>query len=348
MSHDNNFDVLRLVAALFVIVSHAFQMTGNLATEPLIALSHKTITISTIGLYMFFFTSGFLVTHSAMVSDNVKQFLFKRFLRIFPAMIVVVLVSVFIAGPLLTSLSTADYFEHPRTWGYLQNLVGRGKYLHLPGVFQGPEFYMNDFNGPLWTIGLELKLYFFLAILLALGWIHNKRLHLLICTGLILVVMGLWILRNNGYLALWFLRQRDVPLIVAFCLGSMIAAGKPSAIFLKIAGAVAGLVFLLRLTGVVPDIKVDEIVFFSIATYFLAFTKKFRVHITNDISYGIYLVSMPVQSICYILSGFNSNPWLNILLCLVPTCMLAWLSWKYIEQPCLQLKHLYRSRPQLA
>ncbi|WP_205511236.1 acyltransferase family protein [Longitalea arenae] len=348
MKHNNNFDVIRLVAALFVITSHAFWMTGKHTMEPLMVFSNNTTTISTIGLYMFFFTSGYLVTVSALASDNARHFLVKRFLRIYPALIVVVLISVFIAGPLLTRLSTADYFQHPRTWAYLLNMAGIRKYFHLPGVFKGPQFYTDDFNGPLWTIGLELKLYISLAILVAFGWIHNKKLHLLICTSLITAALGIYIVRDYGFVPVRYIGQKDFLLMVSFYLGSMIVVGKPSITFLKIAAAAAGIFLLLRLRGVLPNILVDEIVFYSLATYFLAFTKKFRVHIRNDISYGMYLVSMPVQQVCYILSGYNTNPWFNIAVCLLPTIILAWLSWKYIEQPCLQLKHLYRGHTSLA
>jgi peptidoglycan/LPS O-acetylase OafA/YrhL len=60
--------------------------------------------ISLLGLDVFFFTSGFLVTSSLMRRPHVIEFLFARVLRIFPALLVVQILTVFGLGLLLTTL----------------------------------------------------------------------------------------------------------------------------------------------------------------------------------------------------------------------------------------------------
>ncbi len=80
----NNFDGLRLIAALFVIVSHEFHLLG--LPEPMVIGGHS---LGNLGVLMFFSISGFLVTQSWHSDPDARRFITKRFLRIAPALFVV-------------------------------------------------------------------------------------------------------------------------------------------------------------------------------------------------------------------------------------------------------------------
>ena len=71
--HDNNFNLLRFVAASAVLVSHSFALaTGDPRTEPLRRL--LGLSLGDIAVSAFFATSGFLVTGSLLSKQNATEF----------------------------------------------------------------------------------------------------------------------------------------------------------------------------------------------------------------------------------------------------------------------------------
>jgi peptidoglycan/LPS O-acetylase OafA/YrhL len=88
-------------------------------------------------------------------------------LRIYPALWVMLALTVFGLGPALTSLPLADYFGAPETYEYFwkcATLIGGVRY-SLPGVFETLPV-KGEFNGSLWTLPIELRMYLYLAA----GW----------------------------------------------------------------------------------------------------------------------------------------------------------------------------------
>src|SRR4051794_16276411 len=59
MHHRNNFDGLRLIGALMVLVSHQFALSGR--TEPHVV---GQVSLGALGVLIFFSISGFLVGQS--------------------------------------------------------------------------------------------------------------------------------------------------------------------------------------------------------------------------------------------------------------------------------------------
>nr|MBA2250476.1 acyltransferase [Chitinophagaceae bacterium] len=123
----NNFNLARLVAALLVLITHGYELGGILASEPLYWLTHGRFRLSSVGLYLFFFTSGYLVCHSFFRTKKMGAFIWKRFLRIFPGLLVVVIITTFIIGPLFTNITLKEYFSSKLTYEYL--LTGSGIYI---------------------------------------------------------------------------------------------------------------------------------------------------------------------------------------------------------------------------
>ncbi|HEY5464151.1 MAG TPA: hypothetical protein VIJ95_12895 [Hanamia sp.] len=71
----NNITLLRHFAAFFVLIFHSFDLTGKISDEFLRRISGQTISFSKIGLIIFFFISGFLITQSLVSSSGIKQFI---------------------------------------------------------------------------------------------------------------------------------------------------------------------------------------------------------------------------------------------------------------------------------
>ncbi|MFI5206215.1 MAG: acyltransferase family protein, partial [Candidatus Paceibacterales bacterium] len=63
-TRENNFDLLRLIAATLVIFSHAYPLTGNNNAEPLARFCHGFVSFGGLAIACFFIISGYLITAS--------------------------------------------------------------------------------------------------------------------------------------------------------------------------------------------------------------------------------------------------------------------------------------------
>ena len=98
-------------------------------------------------------------------SRSVIDFAVARILRIFPALIVCVLITAFVVGPLVSLLAPTDYFANPGLYGYLaKTLTLSSGSASLPGVFETVP-YAGYVNSSLWTLKYEVICYFGLALL---------------------------------------------------------------------------------------------------------------------------------------------------------------------------------------
>ena len=120
ISHENNFRIVRHIAATAVIFSHAFVVTGgyeSLQSEPLERATG--VSFAELAVNIFFVTSGFLVAQSILTRGSLVAYFISRALRIYPALILVVSLSALVLGPLVTVLSVGEYFTSKSVWAYI-------------------------------------------------------------------------------------------------------------------------------------------------------------------------------------------------------------------------------------
>ena len=166
----NNFDAIRLIAALCVLISHAFPLTyGSDEFEPVYRWSHGQTTIGTIAVGVFFAISGFLITrsfvHAGRSWGGVSRFVRARVLRLVPALLVALLLLAFLFGPLVSSQPIADYFQFPQMVRFiLINCSFVSFHDTLPGVFIHNPF-PNSVDGSLWTLRHEVRCYLMIFLL---------------------------------------------------------------------------------------------------------------------------------------------------------------------------------------
>lgn len=189
-NRDNNLNLIKLFAALLVIVSHAYGFaTGYIRTDWLHVVTGGVGDLGSLAVYVFFFFSGLLVTVSILKNGNGKRYWKRRVVRIFPSFILVTIGIVFLVAPFITTLSAKEYFINPGTYAYLKNLVFLNEH-DLPGVFVG-NVYGRSVNGPIWTIRVEMCCYLMCFVFYKLRLLEKKKLPLSICAYMLIAgVLG--------------------------------------------------------------------------------------------------------------------------------------------------------------
>jgi peptidoglycan/LPS O-acetylase OafA/YrhL len=309
---ENNFDGVRLLAATFVLVSHQFALSGR--PEPMIRPPHS---LGNLGVLMFFSISGFLVLTSWMNDPSPIRFLSRRFLRIWPGLVVVTLL---VAG--------VAWFRAGRIFEPASMLAP--VWLQVRGTRGGV------YNGPVWTIPYEVACYF---ILCGLGWTARARLpQLLALTALVLLV---WYVGSFGAQPAFERTDREgtlsfLPYFGAFFLAGALLA--TYAAFLRRAHwfwlAGIGCLFahqtLLALLLLVPTVTVK----IGVAQWpVVRSAGRF-----GDLSYGLYLYAWPVQVAVVGVLGTSTPVWKLVLASCLGVVPLALLSWRFVEKAALRLK----------
>jgi peptidoglycan/LPS O-acetylase OafA/YrhL len=155
---DNNFNLLRMIAASAVLVSHAYPIAlGEGAIEPLSSMLRMSL--GTLAVLTFFSISGFFISQSFERGHGLIGFCVARILRIYPGLMVVLLLTILVIGPVFTTLTQSSYFFHPATLLYFpRNISLKWLQYDLPGVFRDNP-YGPAINGSLWSLFYEVACY---------------------------------------------------------------------------------------------------------------------------------------------------------------------------------------------
>jgi peptidoglycan/LPS O-acetylase OafA/YrhL len=322
----NNFDLLRLVAAVSVIFSHAFLLSENSQDhDPLMVLTGGQAILGIAGVFVFFTISGYLVTQSFDATASPLVFLAKRALRVFPGLFLCLVVCVFLIGPLVTRLSLVDYFARRETYLFLlRNAVLDTDYNRLPGVVFGPGNIGGIVNGPLWSLPCEVLMY---LMLFALGMCRLLTLRV----GLALLAIGIG--------CLWF--EVTDALGGAFWLLGFFAAGI-CCYRLRGPRSMSGHWALVALVGLALSIParfflVGFPLFGSYLVIYVALNRRLPpvpAARFGDLSYGLYIYGWPIEQCVVYFSG-GTAPWWEVFGISLGLAMpAAFLSWHAIERRC--------------
>lgn len=332
-AHNNNFDFLRFLFASLVIFSHSYALlTGEISKDPFYRLAGRVL--SEIGVCGFFSISGYLIHQSLQRSTSLKSFVLKRVFRIFPGLIVAVLFTTFVLGPLLTDLGLPAYLSASGTWKYaLQNMLlipGSGE---LPGVFSTNQ--VSAVNGSLWTLRYELLLY---ALLTPLFFIAIKNKKRLLPVVLAVLLASIFLLRHQIIVLPGGLSKFLYYLAI---LGSYFFGGSLLSLFSGFLSKnktlllfLSATLFLLSLFFYVRQLEVLGILSFTllVITFGLHYFPVLHFsRYTGDISYGTYIYAYPLQQALLV--------WLHpetVWALMLPSFILAWLagllSWHLVEK----------------
>lgn len=338
---DNHFNLIRMIAATAVLVSHAWLIAlGKGTVEPL--QKETGHSLGTLAVFVFFAVSGFFITASFDRARSLKDFVLARALRLLPALAVSTWLIALVMGPFVTTLPVVTYLTHPKTWEFvLRDSLPISLLFNLPGVFEN-----NPYPSPvssIWTLPNEIACY--VAVFLAgVAGLIRKRFFFNL---LLLLYLALWLWVEWGDVTLnsraEALRVLSLPFVIGigfYLWQSYIPITGPLAASITI--TLLLLVTLMRFTP-----AYELILAFAIAytTFWLAYLPGSALRHYNrmgDYSYGTYLYAFPLQGLMVWLVG-PMTPMLNILLALPLTIVFAIASWHIIEQPTLRLRKRFES-----
>jgi len=351
----NAFGFLRLALAVLVIFSHSFPL-GGFGLDRLAVFTNGRYAIGSLSVAMFFVLSGFLICRSASTSRSVPRFLWHRFLRIFPGYWVCLVVCAFVFAPLMAfaefgTLKTAFsaswnspssfvlsnaalfHFDEFSMGGILfirpNSIAGLLSHNPVPGVF----------NGSLWSLPFEISCYFAVAAFAAVGVLRRARFVVL---GLFVGLWGLYALdcvNPEGFGRCFpFPGMKLFVLLFLFfsagCVCFLYREKIPHS-----TGAFAISLIALAVSLPVGAFGLVAPIALTYAFLWLAFTLPFgRFDTKGDFSYGIYIYAYPVQQGLALLRIHEEGFGLYFTCSLLLTSVLAFLSYRLVEAPCLHLK----------
>ena len=319
---NNHFNLIRVLAAFGVLISHAWPLSmGMRTTEPLQTLvGYK---LGTLSVFVFFAISGFFITRSFDLSRDWKSYLIARCLRIFPALAVVLGLTVLVSGALITTAPFSEFWISAVKY-LIKNMSLFRLQWALPGVFED-NIYPKAINGSLWTLSHEFRLY---GLVLLVGVFRSFDWPVLLRFIALAFVVYLQCIpaTTSSELATCFVIGAVIYLWRNHMPASMIISVLLVVVAIASKGTTAYLPILLL-----------TISYSSLALGYYPFKKLLAYNRLGDYSYGIYIYAFPMQQLA---SHFGADtPVENILFAAVPTITMAILSWHLIEGPALGMKN---------
>jgi peptidoglycan/LPS O-acetylase OafA/YrhL len=328
----NNFDVIRLVLAASVIVSHSFALPfGNGSREPLVAITYGQTTLGSVAVAGFFIVSGYLVTNSWFASGGFRPYITKRLLRVYPGYAVVILFGMLIIGPAFSGLA---YFKTFNVVDVIRSFV---IFAETPG--QGfPQLPYHNLNGNLWTIQFEFACYLAMPLLLLLA--RSRRWPVVAALLLTLPVAALPVTPLGPDMT----SRLAYGLHYAFGFASYFLAGMAMFLFTPKV-TVPGVVLsggLLALGALVPPLFAFVLPIcgaYLLLALALCTPEVGRAFFSRyDLSYGTYLYGWPIGQVILLIVGSHGSPWLLIALTLPATLLVALGSWILVERRFIRMK----------
>ena len=333
----NNFDLVRILAALQVAGVHAITHLG---------LGHgAAYRIMTLfpGVPIFFVVSGFLVSASLERTKDVRSYFIFRALRIYPALWVCLILSI------LSALLVGVSFNDPALFLWLLAQTSIGQFYN-PNFLRG--YGVGVLNGSLWTIPVELQFYIALPVIYALlakvrrpdliltlaivglaavnrvfvdsvdrASVSGKLLGVSVLPYLYMFLLGVLLQRNPWFVERYLARRAHLWLLVYACAAAILSG--------------------LNLEVRDNDLNPGSAILLGIFTISAAYTWRglHRLLRGHDLSYGLYIYHMPVINFC-IAAGLTTGRAAPFLI-LFASCIIAYMSWVIVEQPALGLKQRF-------
>jgi peptidoglycan/LPS O-acetylase OafA/YrhL len=332
----NSFTAMRIGFAIIILCGHSIQIKHGLPFTGDWPVFLDWIVQRC--LDGFFILSGYMITASAMRSQDVTRYTLSRTLRIFPGLLATVLLLWLVVGPLFTTLSLAQYWSDPQTWAFPILLISQADPMaSLPGVFQTSPV-GDSMNGPLWTIRYELMAYLGVGALMVVGLYRNRSQ---IMFWVLLAALGSVAFETFGYVGLGDATigslSRFAP---AFLIGGGFYALRDQVSLSPGFVALAAIAALAAHGTVLGPLMLQLVTAWAVLWIgFMVVPGKVGNAMRNveDVSYGVYILHWPLGMMAFAIAPQISSPLLFAIM--VPTAVVAgWVLRVAIEKPAMAMK----------
>ena len=327
---NNNFDFLRLFAACQVMFGHTAYFLKVENTE---FYAIAEFFGNFYGVAIFFLISGFLISYSYDRNKDIFIYFKNRFLRIFPALYVNLLMSIFLL----------NYF-YPVKFDYefLKWLCTQLTCLQFFNIKASEAFGTGEINAPLWTISIEL---FFYASLPVIFWIFKKSKSIVFILFVISLIFFVYNrLSDHNIFINKLINVSLLPYLFIFLLGfyfyryfSFLHKYIYNKFYIYLLIFCIFKIFNYYFPSIAMDIMTNCIIFsflvFSFAYSFSGLNKIFK---NNDFTYGTYIYHMYFVNIFVELGYIKEQKYAFMVVLLSLLCGV--ISWFVVEKPILGLK----------
>lgn len=323
---ENALNLIRLILAILVIVSHAYPI-GGFGPDPALG----DLGLGSLAVGGFFAISGYLITKSRFRTD-IKIFALRRALRIFPGYWACLIFTAFIAagftGLIRGGWSLASAAEFVAANAPMIRAGGSDIGTTLAGL---P--YPGAWNGSLWTLRYEVVCYVAAGVALSYGLIRRQRI--LIPIAFVVVTACSVLVHASGTEGV----IADAALLVPFFLAGasiyVYADKVPCSRWLALSAAV--LFIAAVATGNGHSLAALPVTYLLLWLGIVLPSAIGRVAAENDFSYGTYLYAFPVQQLLVVAGSHHLGVVPFTVLSIVATAPLAVVSWFAIERPASRL-----------
>lgn len=351
VGRSNSLGFLRWLFAAMVVVDHSFPLGGfHHGVDPTWGWTRGQDSLGGIAVAGFFIISGFLVSRSWFTSGNAGRFIWRRFLRIFPAfwICLVVTATLFaalawrhehggIAGVFSVHHESPVHYVTSNFWLQMNQYNIAGLLTRTPLSKTG---YPIGWDGSLWTLIYEFKCYLLLAVLGFAGLLR-RRIVVVVLTILAYLATISW--QINPAWAAKLLPILIDPFVARFSflffLGVLITLYADRIIIDDRLGVLALIVATLTLHN--GGWLALGYFAFAYATIWLAIRLPLAwFERAGDFSYGTYIWAFPLQMLLAEYGLYRHGETIFIFASLAVATGAAALSWHLVEKRALRLKDL--------
>lgn len=344
MHRKNNFDFLRLIFSAFVIITHSYPLAGMKECDWLCQITNGQTSFSYIGVRGFFVISGYLIFQSLERSKNLLTYYWKRFLRLFPALFIMLMLTVLL-GSFIYENDQVSYINNMDVWTYLpNNLTLYNLQYKISGIFEYNP-YKGAINGSLWTIPYEFTLYILVSLLFFVK--TNKTLLKIISVlGLLVFTFAnIFYAKQLGSNLLNLNSKLFMDLGMFFAVGSFMAIIKIEVFKYKNQLLAIGFLFLMGALYFKGFYISKFIVLPIIIILFGLKSTPVLNEVGNkigDVSYGMYIYAFPIQQT---LEYFFKLNYLELMfVSFIISFVFGYISWHLIEKRFLRLKTIKQNK----
>ena len=338
-SRHNNFDILRLSAAIMVVSSHSFAAVRE--NQPPSFLDPFGNAWSYLGVLIFFSISGYLIAQSWIRDPSPGRYLAKRSSRIFPALFAATAFTSLVLGALTTNVNLLEYFGSPNTWLYpvVKTLLFIPGNVDPPGIFYDTP--TGQVNPSLWTLPVEFTCYVALMVVLLI----RKPAWRLTLTGIgaavgaALSVQPIWSSTLLAPLTDHAVFNYAIVLATAFFTGAFLSlcVVRWGWRFSPIVAALLAMALVLASHIPWGSVLLPLLVPYIVLTLALGLPAMPLGRLREwDLSYAVYLYGFPIQQT--IVQATHTTSALFVFVVAIAILIpLAALSWRFVERPSLAL-----------